>query len=641
MFCLPKNLTEQFRQKLKSGEINPEKLMGMSSQQRRDYFSSFLGDLNAEKVNTLFESKLLLKNQKKGIINWAKNVAGMQPEVLRDIVSRVEKMETVLNPATEEGFLADIAAHKLGVTVTMQEAAEISSLAKNVSENKSKIKEDSPIGSQERLEYGRARVKFDNRVNDLKVETGKEKLTAYLRPSNYGKAVSNLAGLAKSMKASLDNSVIGRQGLKVLFSHPGTWLKNSKQSFVDMWHTYGGREVIDEVRADVMSRPNALNGLYQKEGLAVGVKEEAYPTSLPAKIPILGKAFKASETAFTAFQYRTRADVFDKYVEIAEKSGGDTQGLGKIANALTGRGHLGAAEPVANVVNNIFFSPRLFKSNIDTLTAHFFDKNISPFAKKQAAINLLKITSGIAAILTIAKLVDKDSVETDPRSSDFGKIKVGDTRFDVSGGMSSIITVASRLATQSSKSSVTKTVAPLNSDKFGAATGTDVVYNFFENKLSPLASVLKDILKGKDFQGKKVSFSGEVNNLLTPIAITNYQELRDNPNSANVLVAMIADALGISTNTYSNQTDWAQNSGVVLKEFHDKVGDKIFKEANVKFNKEFRDWFDRAQNDKEYQSLSDEDKKNLITEQKNKIKKQIFRENGFFYRSPKKNTPKI
>ncbi len=221
---------------------------------------------------------------------------------------------------------------------------------------------------------------------------------------------------------------------------------------------------------------------------------------------------------------------------------------------MTGRGNLGGLEPAANVVNNVFFSPRFLKSNWDTLTAHQFQREVTPFVRKQAAINLVKVISGTAAVLATARAINPASVELDPRSADFGTIRVGDTRFDVTGGMRALATLATRLATMSSKSSVTGKVTPLNSGKFGAQTGTDVVVNFFENKLSPAASIVKDLLQGRDFQGNKPTVLGEASNLLTPLPIVNYLELQNNPNSANVLLGTLADELGISVNTYSKPT---------------------------------------------------------------------------------------
>lgn len=559
-FCLVPKLADAFITKIKSGELDPAKLADMSTKERRTEFEKFLGPADAHEVNTLFESKLLLKNQQQGMITWAKQVAGMKPEVLRDIISRVNKMTEILNPKNEKAFLEDLASHKLGADVTMEEATKISQMAKDVTEKQAAVDSKSPPGSEDRMAYGRAQVAFQDYVGDLKNQTKALTMKERLNPTNYGKNVSDLAGLAKSLKATLDNSVIGRQGLKVAFTHPGIWLKNSIQSFRDIVQTFGGKEVMKEVRAEVNSRPNALNGLYKKEGLAVGTTEEAFPTSLPEKIPFgIGKLFKASETAFTAWQYRTRADIFDKYYEIAQKSGADNfQGIGKIANSLTGRGTFGQrGEAAASTVNNLFFSPRLLKSHIDVLTAHALDSGISPFARKQAAINMVKVIGGIATIMTIANAVKPKSAETDSRSADFGKIRIGDTRFDYTGGMSSLVTLATRLIRGSTKSSVSGKVTQLNArDKkgnpqFGAQTGTDVVFNFMENKLSPAASVIKDILKGQDFQGNKPTPLNEANNLLTPLPITTYLELKNNPNSADHILSMIADGLGISTNTYS------------------------------------------------------------------------------------------
>ena len=41
MFCLGEDMVNVFLKKIKSGEINPEKLAGMKSSERRAFFSSF------------------------------------------------------------------------------------------------------------------------------------------------------------------------------------------------------------------------------------------------------------------------------------------------------------------------------------------------------------------------------------------------------------------------------------------------------------------------------------------------------------------------------------------------------------------------------------------------------------------------
>jgi len=546
-FCLIKPVAEQFKRMIESGELRASDLIKMTSEQRHAAFAKVVGAENAKPVNSLFESRLLLKNQKAAFLNWADKIVG-NAKARPDIISKINKLDRVLNPAEKSAFLKDLAAQKLGTDVSFEQVKKISELASQVRAFK-----ESALAGKDRVKYGEKLVEFHDYMNSLKESRNKISLKDIKNApvQSLGKGISNLGGLAKSLKASLDNSVIGRQGLKTLFSHPSVWLKNSIKSFEDMVRAFGGKEVVSKVKAEVLSRPNALNGLYEKEKLALGNIEEAYPTSLPEKIPVLGRAFKASEAAFNAFQLRTRADVFDKLVQIADKTGGDIKGIGQLANSLTGRGNIGKFEHAATTLNNLFFSPRFLKSNIDFLTAHRFDSDMGSFAKKRAAINLAKTIGGIASILAISNAVAPGSVEVDPRSSNFGKIKIGDTRFDVSGGMSSILTLAARLFSMSTKSSLSGKVTPLNSGGFGSRTGVDVVEDFIEGKLAPIAGVLRDYLKGHDMSGQKPTLASTANNLLTPLPITNYNELKDHKNSAPMLAAMIADALGIGTNTYS------------------------------------------------------------------------------------------
>ena len=189
------------------------------------------------------------------------------------------------------------------------------------------------------------------------------------------------------------------------------------------------------------------------------------------------------------------------------------------------------------------------KANFDFLTMHRLDKS-TPFVKRHAAINLLKAASAVGAILVTADAVLPGSVDWNPTSSDFGKIKVGDTRFDVTGGMGSLVILGQRLASVFTgtgvKSSSSGKITSLTSGEFGQPTAIDEIVNFFGNKLSPAGAVVKDLLKGKDFTGNKPTIVGELGNLFVPMPITQAIETANTPNSADALLATIADALGVS-----------------------------------------------------------------------------------------------
>lgn len=563
-FCLPKNLVDTFLNKLKSGEIDPEKLSEMSSQERHDYFKSFLGDNNAQKVNALFESKLLLKNQQQGIINWAKNVSGIKPAVKRDLISRVSKMTQILQPKEMDSFLSDLAAQRLGFEVTIEEAGKIADLAKTVSDKKTLIPENSPIRSKERMEYGTALALFKQYVSELKSEalsvTTKELLT------NPIKLIDTVGGVTKSLAASLDNSFFGRQGFRTLVDRPNIWFDNFKKSWGDIGTELKGIDAMVAIKADVYSRPNAINGKYASMGLDIGISsEEAYPSSLPEKIPAFGRVYKASESAYNGAALRMRADLADAWIREAEAMGVDVtdknENIGVTINSITGRGKVSLFSPQGQkVINAAIFSIKYFKSNLDTLTApvqYLFSAKSGEgsYARKKAAQNALKTIGAIAGILAIAKVLDPDSVELDPRSSKFGKIWVGekhDIAINVSIGINSIVTLASRIVPTYHNGKLGGWIKNTKGKyvnwwegKYGQANGSDLIYSFMKGKASPLAGMFLNYLEAKNRQYEKPTLRGTIITGATPIPIQNFYELSKSSAGADPLLYIILTSLDL------------------------------------------------------------------------------------------------
>lgn len=642
-FCLLPEAINKFKAGFQDGSLDPEKLSKMSSQERHEVFSKLAGEDVAKGVNASFESKLLLKNQQKGMITWAKSVAGMKPEVKRDLITRIQKLNHVLDPGEQKQFLGDLASTKLGTDVTQEEAKKIADLSKaNMAAGdkwETKLKNSPNLdwkNDSDRLAAGRTKVALGNYVAELKSNAAKVGLKGSIQ--HPLRTIGKPAGLAKSIKASLDDSAIFHQGWKTMMTNPKLWAKNTAKSFGDLARQFKGSEVLDEVHADIMSRPNYDRMVKAK--LAVSNVEEAFPSTLPEKVPLLGRAYKASEAAYTGFVYRQRADVFDKYIDIAKKAGENIddpellKSIGNVVNSLTGRGSLGKFEGAGNALNSVFFSPRNIKGHIDTLLQPLGAGGAkTTFARKQAAKNLLKVVAGTAAVMQIANAIKPGSVDYDPRSSNFGKIKVGNTRFDITGGASSILTLAARLVTQSSKNSSTGVVSKLGNG-IGQASGMDVVNDFLENKLSPLGSVVKDVVNQQDFSGNKPTVGGEIKNAFVPLPVTTYQELNSDPHSANHLAGVIADGLGIATNTYGkSSSNWNDSTNKELQSFKGKVGAQKFKEAAQKYNTSLDNW--NATNAKAISKLSDTDKTSALSTEKDRLKENVLKSYGFKYKAPK------
>lgn len=583
-FCLPKEFANKFIQALKDGRINPDKMAKMSSEERRTFFKDIVGEKDAVEVNSLFESKLLLKDQKTGLVTWAKQISGITEGVRKDLISRIEKMDRVLTPASERAFLEDLAGQKLGTKVTFEEAkiiAEQSAHLQELKGNWDATKAEAELNvdpmnknagwksEADRLAYGFELSGFRQLVGDLKNTKRKFDIRdIYRHPVETAKrAAYGTLGLTKSVLSSLDNSFYGRQGIKVLYTHPTVWVKGFLKSWSDIGKTIIGKDAMRLIEADVLSRPNALNGNYQRMSLDVGINfEEAFPTSIQERLPVIGRAFRAAETAFNGGAMRMRADLADLMIPKAEEFGlsmknpKDARGVGRLVNSMTGRGYIGGAS--GNALNVTFFSAKFLKSNIDTLTGHtLWQGDISPegmsFLRRQAAANIFKIAGTMAFIMATVNALNPNATSLDPRqSSKFGKIKVGDTTIDFTGGMGSLVSLASRMVptmhngkwsfwTVNSKGVYTDLLA----GKYGQQDAFDVLMDFAAGKLSPMAGVLRDIWKGQRFDGESPTVLNEASGVLTPLPLQTYQDLKKNPNAAPLLLGMMADALGFSTYT--------------------------------------------------------------------------------------------
>lgn len=557
--CILKEHADELRNRLISGELSVDELYNLDSPTRQAKLREFLPEAAAKQVNSDFESKLILKNQQRGLQNWLNKQVDMTPAAKRDMLSKVQRMDKILGQDNGDEFLADLAETKLGARVTVEQANEISRLAKDVEEK---------VGTQE---YGYARADFDQYLEDLKSPTNKSGLGDTLKASlrdikeNPLKIVSYTGGISKSIKAALDNSSLLRQGFKTLVTNPSEWLTNAKKSFQYIYGTFKGQDVMREIRASMYNDTKYFD-MAQIADLAIGV-DDAIPTTLQEKIPGIGKLFAASDNAFKGFLFKTRFDVFKKYVQLAENAGvdiGDKEALKNIANMVnsqTGRGKIAmGGEKIANEINNVFFSPRFIAAQLDTFLHPLtggqglngiakWDKS-SNFVRKEATKSLAKTIAAVGAIMATANAVSPGSAETDPRSTDFGKIKVGNTRFDITGGLGSLITFIARESTGTVVSSSGKKSILNNPKEFRPKTHLSVAGDYMRNKLSPILGTSINLIEGQDPIGNKFGLKNVPKSLLMPLPISNTIEVMNDPNGANAIATIIADFLGVATNTY-------------------------------------------------------------------------------------------
>lgn len=576
------------------------------------------------------------------------SIKGQDISSLRHLDARspVRSIKTI----TKARKAAKASGRKIVGDITDGEAEQILTRYNRMQRLRAELDESFSAGkldNKKRMEYGQAVVNHDKYITSLlPSKTAKEWVK-----HPWGAAM-DIAGTTKSLRATADLSATLRQGAKLLGSGKyKIWGKNTYKALKAAVKSFGDEAVMDMHNADMVSRPNFLNGMYKKMDIPVyDVIEEAFPSKSLDKVPILRKLYNASDTAYTVFTQGARADLADAYIDKAMKAGVDLskegKAIGSLVNSLSSRASLGRAEgKVANVVNNVFFSPRMLKSNIDVLGGHVITGGggIRPisagsnFVRKEAAKNLLKIAATTYGILKIADQVRPGSVEWDPKSSNYGKIKVGNTRFDVTGGMSSLVTLGRRLQSGSTKSSTTDIESELNDpeNRFSQTT-MSVLSNFTENKLSPTAAALLDWVQGEDISGKKPTVGSTLRNLTVPIIVDNYEELAKDKNAAPLLASMILEGLGVSTNTYDIKDDWEVKPSQAQKGFRANVSKEKFKQANEEYNQMFTDWFRETRYSKDYKSMPMKDRKKLLSDAGDDLEKQIMQKYGYIYKAEKK-----
>lgn len=584
-FCIPRPSVEKMRKALLDGVLMPDRLVGMSSAERVALFERVLGDATlARETNVLFESKLVLKNQQQGLKNWVAKVTDLngKPAAKRDIINKIDRIEKVLEADSKQAFLRDLAEQRLGFRVTFEEAQIITKTIQGIKEAEAKITPDMPINAPERLAYG-VRAYQLKRLRE-KLQRDDVSVKEWLTSSDL--ILNDTAGTLKSIAASFDNSFFGRQGLQALVESPSIWFRNYLKSWSDIGKELRGKDGMMLAEADTFSRPNALNGTYERMGLDIGISfEEAFPSAILSKIPGLGRGYKASETAFTAGALRMRADLADLLIEQMKGTGidvmnkADMRPIGELINTLTGRGTIKGSGHLTNI---LFFSPRWMKSRVDALIAparygmmkggQMAGKQYTPaeiFVRQKAAMNTVKLLGTMATVLFLAEQLHPGSVNFDPRTSDFGKIKIGNTRFDISAGLGSFITLAARMVPtkhngdwgwwalnskgQYRKISDIKSgkgldIFQIEGESFGRTT-LSYLGDFLVNKASPFMSPFVMIGRGSTFEGDPVTAPGLVSRLALPIPIQTYFDLQQE-GAADTLWAMLMEINGIGTSTY-------------------------------------------------------------------------------------------
>jgi hypothetical protein len=231
------------------------------------------------------------------------------------------------------------------------------------------------------------------------------------------------------------------------------------------------------------------------------------------------------------------------------KTAKDYDKLADFINHATGRGDLGAFTKAAPWLNAMFFSPRYIMSRIQVPLDLI---NTTPAVRKVVARNLVSFVGAGMFAQFLASLAGGET-EDDPRSSDFGKVKIGNTRIDFWAGFQPYVRVIAQIITEERKS--TKTGEIYHIDPI------DVGINFFRSKLAPVPGLVWDLKAGETFIGEELSAENAekiIYEQLTPMSVQDWIEaVRDSGLVTGTGFGLLA-MLGVGIQTYGDNWESAE-----------------------------------------------------------------------------------
>lgn len=314
--------------------------------------------------------------------------------------------------------------------------------------------------------------------------------------AGWDKIVAGI-NLPRAILASYDLSAPGRQGILLLPMAPKQWVKSVGQGY----RAFASPEYADFIELQIKTDPYYKQAMKSKLGLTeiggMWTTEEIFMSDFSHKIP----GIKASERAYVTTLNSLRFHTFKHFAQKWEgtgKSSQDYKSLAGFINHATGRGDVKGLKKYYPILNSLFFAPRLHIGRVQVLGDLFTSTSA---VRKLIAADLVGGVSGGILILTLLNMLRGVDVEYDPRSPDFGKIRIGNTRIDFWAGYQQLARYITQLITGQVKTTETKRLISVNRG--------EIVWRFIQSKLSPPAGMAVDLVRGETFIGKKLELTPE------------------------------------------------------------------------------------------------------------------------------------
>lgn len=407
--------------------------------------------------------------------------------------------------------------------------------------------------------------------------------------------------LPRAVEASYDISAPLRQGAVLVGRE--AWYTSWEpmiRSFADERVAKGALEaIVQDPVYWAWAKPAGLAIADPGFGAAYGITipQEAFVALRPGIVAeYIGKipGLRHSQRSYTTFLNKLRFDTFKSTLQTWQRLGrdysmDDVRHLARWINIASGWGELGPAEKVLPELAGVLFAPRFRASRWEMLPYALYLGLTNPLMRREVARDLAAFFTMNLSLSSLAQISGVADVELDPRSTDFGRMRIGDTRIDTWAGFQPDIRMLAQLATGAGKSTVSGEVYEKGR--------TETVLRRLQGILHPMAGTIVDVYMGQTFIGEQVEPTSEtalrmMENRLLPMFFQDLKDAIEEYGPMGVIRALPA-AAGATVLTY--RTPWQERfdardtvSQETYQMSYDEAAERYGPSATEKINKDPR-----------------------------------------------------
>lgn len=372
-----------------------------------------------------------------------------------------------------------------------------------------------------------------------------------MRPLTIRRGVSETVSTARTLKATADMSAVFRQGLVLTVKRPIKGAKAFGKAFKATFSELKAEEIDAAMRSADHHYIREKSGLHLPEigDVKLNAREEMFMSRVAEKIPGVGRIVKASERHMVTYLNLMRSAAFDEFLaKYPNATAAELTAWADWVNIASGRGNLGRASAIANELSLAVFAPKFAVSRIQT-PYQVFKHWREPRVRKMITRDYAALAVVGATTLGLADLAGFE-VGLDPREPDWGKIKVGNTKIDIWGGLQQPMRVTTRIGlgltdrigiTGAHLTEKEKEIDPL-----------ELVGQFSAYKASPLITVPLEFYKGKTIVGEPVTPTETAIKSVVPMVYEDIYEAYNDAGIPRALLAGGAAFFGVGASTYED-----------------------------------------------------------------------------------------